>query len=43
MEKRELNGKYYGYSSCPVFVGDNKLILIEFKYDQIPDETSNVD
>lgn len=24
--------KYHGYSSCPVFVGDDKLMLIEFAY-----------
>jgi eukaryotic sulfide quinone oxidoreductase len=30
---------YNGYSSCPVFVGDKKLMLMEFKYGGIPDET----
>ena len=34
-----LNGRYDGYSSCPVFVGDNKLMLIEFKYNNVPSET----
>lgn len=24
--------KYNGYSSCPLFVGDQKLMLIEFAY-----------
>lgn len=40
MEKNtNLNAKYHGYSSCPLFTGDKKLMLIEFKYDGIPDET----
>jgi sulfide:quinone oxidoreductase len=30
---------YNGYSSCPVFVGSKKLMLMEFKYGGIPDET----
>ena len=28
-----LNASYNGYSSCPMFVGDSKLMMIEFKYD----------
>lgn len=24
--------EYDGYNSCPLFVGDNKLMLIEFEY-----------
>lgn len=39
MENKELKAKYDGYSSCPVFVGDSKLMLIEFKYDNLPAET----
>lgn len=39
MENKELNGRYDGYQSCPVFVGDRKLMLIEFKYNNIPKET----
>jgi sulfide:quinone oxidoreductase len=39
MEKKNLNGHYDGYSSCPVFVGDKKLMCIEFKYDNQPAET----
>ena len=30
---------YSGYSSCPLFVGDNKLMLLEFKYGAEADET----
>ena len=30
---------YNGYSSCPLFVGDNKLMLMEFKYGAEADET----
>lgn len=29
----ELKAKYNGYNSCPMFVGDQKLMMIEFKYD----------
>ena len=32
MGKASNIGKYDGYSSCPLFVGDGKLMLIEFKY-----------
>lgn len=35
----QLTGKYDGYASCPLFVGDKKLILAEFKYDGVVDET----
>lgn len=37
-KKKEL-GKYDGYASCPLFVGDGKLMMIEFKYGGIADET----
>jgi sulfide:quinone oxidoreductase len=36
---KNLPGKYEGYSSCPLFVGKNELILAEFKYDGVVDET----
>jgi len=39
IENKTSNAKYDGYSACPVFVGDGKLMLIEFKYGQVPDET----
>ena len=32
-------GFYNGYSSCPLFVGDGKLMLVEFKYGGVSDET----
>jgi NADPH-dependent 2,4-dienoyl-CoA reductase/sulfur reductase-like enzyme len=38
-DKKDLTAKYDGYSSCPVFVGDGKLLLIEFKYGGVADET----
>lgn len=31
--------EYDGYSSCPLFTGDRKLMLIEFKYGAESDET----
>lgn len=31
--------KYLGYTSCPIFTGDKQLILAEFKYDGVVDET----
>jgi len=38
-EGKPLNAKYEGYSSCPLFTGDNKLMLMEFKYNDTADET----
>lgn len=32
-ETKEVTGKFNGYGSCPLFTGDNKLMLAEFKYD----------
>ena len=37
--QKSMNATYNGYNSCPLFVGDNKLMLMEFKYDNIPHET----
>lgn len=34
-----LPSQYEGYASCPLFVGDGKLILAEFKYGGVVDET----
>ena len=39
MENKDLNAKYNGYNSCPMFVGDKKLMMIEFKYENLPAET----
>ncbi len=36
---KSLPGKYEGYASCPLFVGKNELMLAEFKYDGVVDET----
>lgn len=30
---------YDGYTSCPLFVGQNELLLAEFKYGGVPKET----
>jgi eukaryotic sulfide quinone oxidoreductase len=30
---------FEGYASCPLFVGKKKLLLAEFKYDGVVDET----
>ena len=38
-KKLPLSGKYDGYASCPLFVGDNKLMLAEFLYDGVPAES----
>lgn len=38
-EQQDLPKKYNGYSSCPLFVGGNKLVLAEFLYDKKVDET----
>lgn len=34
MNGKELTAKYEGYTACPVLVGDNKIMLCEFGYDQ---------
>lgn len=36
---KPLNAKYNGYTSCPLVTGYGKLILAEFNYDNIPEET----
>jgi len=36
MDTKDLNGKYNGYGSCPLFVGGNKLMLAEFTYGGVP-------
>lgn len=38
-ETKDINAKYNGYASCPLFVGDGKLMLAEFKYGGKPCET----
>ena len=39
MNNESLNAHYNGYSSCPLFVGNKKLMLMEFKYGNEPHET----
>lgn len=36
---REALAGYFGYTSCPLMVGGNKVLLAEFKYDAKLDET----
>lgn len=33
MGVKKMQALYDGYGSCPMFTGDGKLMLIEFKYD----------
>ncbi|CAG9335474.1 unnamed protein product [Blepharisma stoltei] len=39
LDKAQPNAKYEGYTSCPIFLGNNKLMLCEFKYQGELDET----
>jgi sulfide:quinone oxidoreductase len=39
LEGKETNAKYTGYTSCPIFVGQKKLMLCEFKYGGEVDES----
>jgi eukaryotic sulfide quinone oxidoreductase len=44
MQGKEANvGKYDGYTSCPLTVGNGKLILAEFDYNGAPLETFPID
>lgn len=36
---KELTAGYTGYASCPLLTGHNELMLCEFKYGGVPDET----
>ena len=39
IKKEAMSANYNGYSSCPLITGRGKLILAEFDYDNIPQET----
>ena len=39
MKDEKLTGYYNGYSSCPLITGRGKLILAEFDYENMPQET----
>lgn len=39
MKHEEVDAKYYGYTSCPLLTSYGKVMLAEFKYDAVPDET----
>ena len=34
MKGKELSAKYDGYTSAPIFTGDNQVLYTEFKYDK---------
>lgn len=36
---QELEAAYSGYASCPLLTGHGELMLCEFKYGGVPDET----
>jgi hypothetical protein len=38
MNGRALTAKFDGYASCPLLVGDGKVILAEFVYGGVPQE-----
>ncbi|QDU58196.1 NAD(P)/FAD-dependent oxidoreductase [Aeoliella mucimassa] len=39
IEGNQPTAKYDGYTSCPVVTGYNSLVLAEFNYDKVPEET----
>lgn len=39
LQKKQSNASYNGYTACPLFVGDNKIMLAEFKFGGEPSET----
>lgn len=39
MAGKELKAVYDGYASCPLLTGHNELMLCEFKYGGVPQET----
>lgn len=38
-QRAPLNGRYNGYTSCPLVTGYGKLVLAEFDYDKNPEES----
>lgn len=43
LQGEDTSKSYDGYSCCPIFVGNEKLILAEFKYDNVVSETFFID
>lgn len=43
MQGRELPARYDGYTSCPLVTGYGKLVLAEFDYNKVPQESFPVD
>lgn len=43
ISKKQLAAHYDGYTSCPLVTGIGKLVLAEFNYKKVPEETFPVD
>ena len=43
LTNQELAGQYQGYTSCPLVTGYNSMVLAEFDYDKVPQETFPID
>ncbi|MBS4190303.1 NAD(P)/FAD-dependent oxidoreductase [Bacillus sp. FJAT-49705] len=43
MNGSTMKAKYNGYTSCPLVTGVNKLVMAEFEYDNVPQETFPID
>jgi len=41
MKGKKSTATYDGYAACPAYTGDDKLMLMEFKYGGEPDMTFN--
>ena len=39
MQNKKVDGVYTGYSSCPLILGENRVLLAEFGYDGVLMET----
>lgn len=39
MREKKLSAQYDGYTSCPVVLGADRVLLTEFKYGLVPDES----
>ena len=39
MDGEDAAARYEGYTSCPLLTGEGKVMLAEFKYGGVPDET----
>ena len=39
MNNQPLTAKYTGYSSCPLITGYGRIVMAEFDYDKVPNES----